>query len=109
MYKPSSILRPLLLVVLIGGLGIVAQPAAAQQTVTLSGRVTDSAGNAVSGAFVEVLRLPGWIWTDGQDTDRDGTYRLSVPSGTYVLQVKVPGPLIAHRLGRADALDEYHP
>ena len=45
-----------------------------------------------------MLRLPGWVWTDGQDTDRNGAYRLSVPSGTYVLQVKIPGPLIAHRL-----------
>ena len=48
MHKPCSILRPLLLVFLIGWLGIAAQPAEAQQTVTLSGRVTDAAGNAVS-------------------------------------------------------------
>ena len=48
MKKLSTILRPLLLVVLMGWLGI-AQPASAQQTLTLTGRVTDSAGNAVSG------------------------------------------------------------
>ena len=62
--------------------------------------MTDSAGNAVSGAFVELLRLPGWVWTDGRETDRNGTYSLSVPSGTYVLQVQIPGPLIAQRLER---------
>ena len=99
MYKPRFILRSLLLVFLVGWLGI-AQPTEAQQTVTLSGRVTDSAGNAVSGAFVELLRLPGWVWTDGRETDRNGTYSLSVPSGTYVLQVQIPGPLIAQRLER---------
>ena len=46
MYKPRFILRSLLLVFLLGGLEAAAQPAEAQQTVTLSGRVTDAAGNA---------------------------------------------------------------
>ena len=102
MHKPRTVLRPLILVCVLvflsGWMGIVAQPAEAQQTVTLSGRVTDSAGQAVSGAFLELLRMPGWVWTDGQDTDGNGAYRLSVPSGTYVLQVKIPGPFIAQRL-----------
>ena len=48
MRKLFSVLRSLLLLFLSGWLGIVAQPAEAQQTVTLSGRVTDSAGQAVS-------------------------------------------------------------
>ena len=96
MPKLSFILRPLLLVVLIGWLG-VAQPAEAQQTVTLSGRVTDSAGQAVSGAFVGLFRLPGWIFTDGQDTDANGAYRFSVPPGTYQLEVRPHGPFIAQR------------
>ena len=74
------------------------QPVEAQQTVILSGRVTDAAGQAVSGAFVELLRMPGWIWTDGQNTDGNGTYRLSVPPGTYLLQVRPVGPFIAQRL-----------
>ena len=75
MHKPRFILRSLLLVVLTGWLG-VAPPAAAQQTVTLSGRVTDSAGNAVSGAFVELFRMPGWVWVDGQGHRRQ--WRLSL-------------------------------
>ena len=98
MSKLCSTLRPLILIFLSGWIGIAAQQAGAQQTVTLSGRVTDAAGQAVSGAFVELLRLPGWIWTDGQETAGNGAYRLSVPSGTYVLQAKIPGPFIAHRL-----------
>ena len=97
MSKPSFILRLLLLVVLTGWLGI-AQPASAQQTLTLTGRVTDSAGNAVSGAFVELFRMPGWVWVDGQDTDGNGAYRFSASPGTYSLQVRPDGPLIAQRL-----------
>ena len=96
MKKLKTILCPLLLVVLLGWLG-TAQPAEAQQTVTLSGRVTDSAGNAVSGARVDLHRLPGWIWTDGQDTDSNGAYRLSVLPGTYRIEVRPPGPFIARR------------
>ena len=97
MKKLSTILRLLALVILLVGLGIV-QPAAAQQTVTLSGRVTDSAGQAVSGARVELFHQPDHIWTDGQDTDGTGAYRLSVPPGTYQLEVRPPhGPFIPQR------------
>ena len=101
MRKPRSVLRSLVcvLVFLIGWLGIVAPPAEAQQTVTLSGRVTDAAGQAVSGAVVDLLRLPGRIWTAGQGTDGNGAYRHSVPPGTYVLKVWPPhGPLIAQNI-----------
>ena len=97
MYKPSSVLTLLILVVLVGWLG-VAQPAEAQQAITLSGRVTDSAGQAVSGARLELSRLPGWVWVDGQDPDGNGAYRFSVPPGTYILQVQSPGPLIAQEI-----------
>ena len=94
MHKSISILRPLLLVFLIGWLGI-AQPAEAQQTVTLSGRVTDSAGQPVSGATVN-LEDPGWV---GQETDANGNYRLSVSPGTYRLRVRPRhGPLISHKI-----------
>ena len=97
MKKMSTILRSLLLVVLLGGLGIVTQPASAQQTVTLSGRVTDTAGNAVSGATVN-LEDPGWV---GQETDANGNYRLSVPPGTYRLRVRPRhGPLISQKIER---------
>ena len=70
MHQLRTILRPLILVVLGGWLGIAAPPAAAQQTVTLSGRVTDSAGQAVPGAFVSLERLPGWLLVP---TDRKWT------------------------------------
>ena len=95
MSRPSFILRSLLLVVLTGWLGIVARPAEAQQTVTLSGRVTDAAGQAISGIFVVLERLPGYVWVDGQDTDGSGAYRFSVAPGTYNLSVRPQhGPLI---------------
>ena len=94
MNKLSTILCPLLLVVLIGTLG-VAQPAEAQQTVTLSGQVTDSAGNAVSGATVDLHRLPDWVFVARQETDGSGAYRFSVPPGRYHFAVKPQrGPLI---------------
>ena len=94
MRKLNSVPRLLILVFLISGLG-VAQPAVAQQTVTLSGRVTDSAGNAVSGATVS-LEDPGWV---GQETDANGDYRLSVPPGSYRLRVRPRhGPLISQKI-----------
>ena len=94
MKKLSTVLRSLLLIVLIGWLGI-AQPAEAQQTVTLSGRVTAAAGNAVPGATVS-LEDSGWV---AQETDTNGDYRLSVPPGTYRLRVQPPhGPLIAQKI-----------
>ena len=95
MNKLRTILRLPVLVILIGGLGVNAPPAAVQQTVTLSGRVTDAAGNAVSGATVN-LQDPGWV---GQETDANGNYRLSVSPGTYRLRVRPRhGPLIAQQI-----------
>ena len=97
MSEPRSVLRSLILLFLSGWVGIAAQPVEAQQTVTLSGRVTDTAGNAVSGAHVALFRQPGHIWTAGQDTDGNGTYRFSVSSGPYQLEMWPPGPFIAQR------------
>ena len=98
MSKPSFILRLLLLIALLGGLGIT-QPAAAQQTVTLSGRVTDAVGQPVRGAFVELFRLPGWVWVNGQETDGNGTYRLTAAPGTYYFEILPPhGSLIRQRI-----------
>ena len=97
MHKSHTILRPLILLLLSGWFGIAAQPVEAQQTVTLSGRVTDSAGQAVSGATVN-LEDPGWV---GQETDANGAYRLSVHLGTYRLRVRPPhGPLIPQQIER---------
>ena len=97
MHGPHTILRSLVLIFLSGWVGVVVQPAEAQQTATLSGRVTDAAGHAVSGAFVGLFRQPGHIYTDGQDTDGNGAYRFSVPPGTYQLEVRPHGPFIAQR------------
>ena len=101
MPEPRPILRFLVLVTVLvflsGWLGAIAQPAEAQQTVALSGRVTDTAGQAVPDAVVDLFRQPGYIWTDGLNTDGSGVYRFSVPSGTYVLEVRPPGPFIARR------------
>ena len=97
MPKLRTVLRFLVLLCLSGWLWIVVQPAEAQQTVSLSGRVTDSAGQAVPRVSVSLLRMPGWIWTDGQDTASNGSYRLSVPPGTYLLRIESPhGPLIPY-------------
>ena len=97
MKKLSTIPHLLLLIFFLGGLGVVAQPAEAQQTVTLSGQVTDAAGNAVSGATVS-LEDPGWV---GQETDAGGNYRLSVSPGIYLLRVRPRnGPLISQQVGR---------
>ena len=105
MHKLSSALRPLILVFLSGWVGIVAQPAEAQQTVTLSGRVTDTAGQAVPGVSVELFRLPGWVWTDGQDTDGNGAYHLSVLPGTYILRVRPHGPFLVQDVELSLSMD----
>ena len=94
MHDLRTFLRSLVLVFLSSWIGI-AQPPEAQQTVTLAGRVTDSAGQAVSGATVS-LENPGWV---GQETDVNGNYRLSVPPGTYLLRVRPRhGPLISQKI-----------
>ena len=98
MLKPRNVLRPLILIFLSGWVGIAAPPAEAQQPVTLSGQVTDAAGNAVSGVHVVLFRLPGWIWIDGQNTDANGAYRFSGPPGTYILQVQPQSPFIAQEI-----------
>ena len=98
MPKLHAVLRSLSLLFLSSWVGVVAQPVEAQQTVTLSGRVTDTAGQPVSGALVALKRLPGWAWVDGQDTAGNGTYRFSVPPGTYALEVQPHGPFITQQI-----------
>ena len=93
MKKLSFILRPLLPIVLLGWLGL-AQPAAAQQTVTLSGRVTDAVGNAVPDALV-CAHLPTEQWWEGfcYETEAEGSFQLRVPPAEYVVTVRPVFPL----------------
>ncbi|HSL72011.1 MAG TPA: TonB-dependent receptor plug domain-containing protein, partial [Longimicrobiales bacterium] len=60
--------------------------AAAQQTGTVSGRVTDTeSGRALAGASVEVVSAAGRVVATGM-TDQDGNFRIAdVPAGTYAL------------------------
>ncbi len=96
MNKAEYLLRLLVLLVL-SGWAMDSQPTEAQQTVTLSGRVTDAAENALPGVRVDLQRMPGWVWVDGQDTDSSGAYRFAVSPGTYQLEVRPPGPFIPQR------------
>ena len=94
MKKLKTLLCPLLLVVLIGGLGVNTQPASAQQTVTLSGRVTDSAGQPVPDALV-CAHLPTEQWWEGScyETEARGRFQLQVRPGEYVVTVRPVFPL----------------
>ena len=101
MHEPRSILCSLTLLFLSGWVGIAAQPAAAQQTVTLSGRVTDSAGNAVSDAQV-CARLPAERLWEGHcsETGSRGRFQLSVAPAVYIVTATPLAPLhpTRHRL-----------
>ena len=94
MSKPHSVLRSLILICLSGWVGIAAQPAAAQQTVTLSGRVTDSAGQPVPDADV-CAHLLTERWWDGTCTgsERGGIFQLRVAPAEYVVTVHQEFPL----------------
>lgn len=61
--------------------------AAAQELVSLSGRVTDSAKNPIVGAIVTLKELP----SRGSSTDVDGRYRISLPEGQYTINVEYIG------------------
>ena len=103
MYKPRFIPRSLLLVVLSSWLGVIAQPAVAQQTVTLSGRVTDTAGNAVPDAQV-CAHLPTEQWWEGfcYETEAGGRFQLQVRPAEYVVAVRPVLPLQPTRLQRLE-------
>ena len=99
MHGLRIVLHFLVPIFLSGWIGIAAQPAEAQQTVTLSGRVTDAAGQAVSGAYVFLDRLPEGSSAGEHYTDENGAYRFSVPPGKYLLRVRhQPGPLFDPRI-----------
>ena len=64
---------------------------ASAQTLSLTGRVSDSQGGAVNGAVV-TLTVPGEPNPRTASTDADGTFSLGgLPSGSYVLQIEAPG------------------
>ena len=89
MPEMSTTLRSLILLFVLGflsgWLGIAAQPAEAQQTVTLSGRVTDAAGQAVSDVQV-CARLPAErVWQGHcSETGPQGRFQLSVAPAVYI-------------------------
>ena len=90
-----SVLRPLILLFLSGWIGIAATPAEAQQIATLSGRVTDAAGQPVPNARV-CAHLPTDAWWKNPlctDTTPAGSFRLRVPPADYVVTVRPAFPL----------------
>ena len=69
---------------------------AAQQTVAITGLVSDQTGASVAGAKVELARGP--VVIRSVVTDRDGRYRLDDPQpGAYTVRVTAPGFQIAER------------
>ena len=78
-----------------GWLGIAAQLTEAQQTVTLSGRITDSAGQPVPDANV-CAHLLTERWWDGfcSDSASDGGFQLRVaPDAVYAVRINPHAPL----------------
>ena len=64
------------------------RPDPAAPRVTLSGKVADSSGAPLVGASV-ALRCGNF--RQGARTTGDGTFRLSAPSGSYLIEVSAPG------------------
>ena len=101
MQKLPTVPWSLILLLLSGWLGSAAQPAAAQQTVTLAGRVTDTAGNAVPDAWI-CAHLPTEEWWVGtcSGSASAGDFQLNVAPAVYVVTVRPVFPLrqTRHRL-----------
>ena len=94
MHDLRTFLHSLILVFLSGWIGL-AQPAAAQQTVTLSGRVTDAAGQPVPDARV-CAHLPTEAWWENpfcSDTAPAGSFQFRVSPADYVVTVRPAFPL----------------
>ena len=98
MHEPRSLSRLLALLFVLGFLinwvGIAAPPAAAQQTVTLSGLVVDDGGQPVADAQV-CAYLPTEEWWEGScgETEPDGRFQLNAIPAVYVLRVSPVAPL----------------
>lgn len=72
------------------GLLVTAVPLQAQQTVTLTGQVTDPSGSLVAGAVVEATANGRAVATT--TSGPDGRYRLALLPGTrYLVRVRMPG------------------
>jgi hypothetical protein len=80
-------------------LGAGFEPATAQVTATISGRVEDSTGAALDGAIVTVKSLESGA-TRTATTDEAGNYRvLSLPVGVQEVRAEKPGFRAAVRTG----------
>ncbi len=92
MSRLASSLRTLSFGLVLAGLLVVPQDAAAQMAgATLAGRVVDSTGAATPGATITVL-APATGFTRTVTSDADGNYRFaSLPVGVYDLTVKLAG------------------
>src|SRR5260370_549135 len=69
----------------------------------LSGRVTDQAGNGLSGALVEVVDPGSGASIASATTDSTGHYTLTVPGGTYNIKVT---PAVGSGFGPSIAMNE---
>lgn len=93
MSRHQLVSRPVGWALLAAALAVYPIRAAAQEPVTISGKVTTASGEALRDVNVAVFDLGVGVWT-GQD----GTYRLTVPGGrAQGQQVKVTARLIGFR------------
>ena len=92
--KPRSVPILFLLVVLLGWLGVSAQPTSAQQTVTLSGKVVDDGGQPVADASVcaHLPAEPPWE-ASCSETEAGGSFQLRVSPAVYVVTATPLAPL----------------
>jgi hypothetical protein len=80
------ILKPLSFLTLILLFGLFSVQTVFADTVTLSGSVKDSSGNAISGATINVNDANA----DSTTTDSSGDYSIVIPNGEYDIQVTPP-------------------
>ena len=86
----SSIRSVRFLLVLFIALFLAMQSATAQNVAAVSGKVTNSLGNALANSTVEVLDPASGATVVSSSTDDQGRYQLSVATGTYDIRVIPP-------------------
>src|SRR5580658_1497419 len=74
-----NLLAALVIILLLGKFTV---HSAFADSFTLSGQVKDSSGNSITGATVTI--------NDSTTTDGSGNYSLTIPQGTYNVQVTPP-------------------